>query len=151
MMLLTHWGGPETHYNDVIMGVIASQITSLTIVYSIVYSGADHRKHQSSASLAFVWGTHQGPVNSPHKWPVTRKIFPFHDVIIKLASLLQTAFSNSVSWREMLHCDSHFTDVYSFGFNGQQTTDTEPAVKQATSHCLKQWRLVHRRIDASMS
>ena len=38
------------------MGTIASQITSLTIVYSTVYSGADQSKHQSSASLAFVWG-----------------------------------------------------------------------------------------------
>ena len=70
------------HYNDVIMGVIASQITSLTIVYSIVYSGTDQRKHQSSASLAFVQGIHRGPVNSPHKWPVTRKMFPFDDVIM---------------------------------------------------------------------
>ena len=50
------------HYNDVIMGAIASQIPSLTIVYSIVYSDADARKHQSSASLAFVRGIHRGPV-----------------------------------------------------------------------------------------
>ena len=42
-----------SHYGDVIMGMIASQIISLTIVYSTVYSGADQRKHQSSASLAF--------------------------------------------------------------------------------------------------
>ena len=70
------------HYDDIIMGTIASQITSLTIVYSIVYSGADQSKHQSSASLAFVWGIHRGPVNSPHKWPVTRKMFPFDDVIM---------------------------------------------------------------------
>ena len=56
-----------THYDDVIMGAIASLITSLTIVYSTVYSDADQRKHQSSASLAFVWGIHRGPVNSPHK------------------------------------------------------------------------------------
>ena len=42
------------HYNDVIMGALAFQITSLTIVCSIVYSDADQRKHQSSASLAFV-------------------------------------------------------------------------------------------------
>ena len=47
------------HYNDVIMGAIASQITSLTVVYSTVYSEADQRKHQSSASLAFVWGIHR--------------------------------------------------------------------------------------------
>ena len=66
----------DYHYNDVIMGgVIASQITRLTSVYSTVYSGADQRKHQSSASLAFVLGIHRGPVNSPHKWPVRRKCF----------------------------------------------------------------------------
>ena len=70
------------HYCDVIMGEIASQITSLTIVYSIIYSDAVQRKHQSSASLAFVRGIHRGPVNSPHKWPVTRKMFPFDDVIM---------------------------------------------------------------------
>ena len=71
------------HYNDVIMGASASQITSLTIIYSIVYSDADQRKHQSSASLAFVRGIHRGPVNSLHKWTVTRKMFPFDDVIMK--------------------------------------------------------------------
>ena len=70
------------HYNDVKMGTIASQITSLTIVYSTVYSDADQRKHQSSASLVFVWGIHRGPMNSPHKWPVTRKMFPFDDIIM---------------------------------------------------------------------
>ena len=72
------------HYGDVIMTTIASQITSLTGVYSIVYSDADQRKHQSSASLAFVWGIHRGPVNSPHKWPVRRKMFSFDDVIMNL-------------------------------------------------------------------
>ena len=70
------------HYNDVTMSKIASQITSLTIVYSTVYSGPDQTKHQTSASLAFVRGIHRGPVNSPHKWPVTRKMFPFDDVIM---------------------------------------------------------------------
>ena len=64
------------------MGAIASQITSLTVVYSTVYSDADQRKHQRSASLAFVWGIHRGPLYSPHKWPVTRKMFPFDDVIM---------------------------------------------------------------------
>ena len=62
------------HYNDVIMSAMVSQITSLTTVYSTVYSGADQRKHQSFASLAFV--------NSPRKWPVTREMFPFDNVII---------------------------------------------------------------------
>ena len=73
---------PCIHYGDVIMGAIASQITSLTIVYSTVYSDADQIKHESSASLAFVRGIHRGPVKSPHKWPVTRKMFPYDNVII---------------------------------------------------------------------
>ena len=63
------------------MGAIASQITSLGLVCSTVYAGADQRKNQSSASLAFVRGIHRWPVNSPHKWPVTRKMFQFDEVI----------------------------------------------------------------------
>ena len=78
---------PVAHYTDVIMDAVASQITSLTIVYSNVYSGADRRKHQSSASLAFVRGIHRWPVNSPHKRLVTRKLFPFDDVILRMASI----------------------------------------------------------------
>ena len=75
----------SVHYIDVIMTTVASQITSLTVVYSTVYSVADQRKHQSSASLAFVRGIHRRPVNSPHKWPVTRKMVPFDDVIMNQA------------------------------------------------------------------
>ena len=70
------------HYCDVMMNMMASQITSLAIVYLTEYSGTDQRKHQSSASLAFVRRIHRGPVNSPQKWPVTRKMFPFDDVIM---------------------------------------------------------------------
>ena len=77
-----------THYCDAIMCVMASQITSLAIVYSTVCSDADQRKHQCSASLAFVRGIHRWPVNSPHKWPVTRKMFPFDDVIMGYDFLL---------------------------------------------------------------
>ena len=65
-----------------LIGAIASQITNLTIVNSIVYSDADQRKHRSSASLAFVRGIHREPVNVPHKSSVTRKMFPFDDVIM---------------------------------------------------------------------
>ena len=60
------------------MGAMASQITSLPIVYSTVYSGRDH---QSSASRAFVREIYQWALNSPHKRPVTRKKFPF-DVVM---------------------------------------------------------------------
>ena len=72
------------YYSDVIMGAMASPIISLTVVYSTVYIGADQRKHQSSASLVLVWWTHRWPVNSPYKWPVTRIMFPFDDVIMGL-------------------------------------------------------------------
>ena len=64
------------HYSDVVMGSMASQITSLTMFYSTVYSSVDQRKHQSAASLAFVRGIHRWLVNSLHKGPVTRKMFP---------------------------------------------------------------------------
>ena len=67
------------------MGTIASQITSLTIVYLTVYSGAYQRKDQSSASLAFVWGIHRWPVNSTHKWPVMEKMVPFDYIIMRIS------------------------------------------------------------------
>ena len=107
---------PIKHYTDVIMGAIASQITSLTIVYSFVYSDADQRKHQSSASLAFVWGIHREPVNYLHKWPVTRKMFPFGDVIMKIYYHVLMEFT---------YCRWSFTNYFImqlFHFTGQQRT-----------------------------
>ena len=62
------------HYSDVIMSTMASRITSLMVVYTTVYAGVDQRKHQSSASLAFVRKNHRWTVNSSHKEPVTRKL-----------------------------------------------------------------------------
>ena len=75
------------HQSSASVGAMASQITSFTIVYLTIYSGADQRKHQSSASLAFVRGIHRWQGNSPHKWPVTRKMFPIDDVIIVMLHL----------------------------------------------------------------
>ena len=72
----------KLNYNDVTMGAIASQITSLTIVHSIFFSDADRRKHQRSASLAFMRGFHRSPVHFPQNWPITRKRFSFDDVIM---------------------------------------------------------------------
>ena len=80
-----------SHYCDTIMSTMVSRFTRLTVVYSIVYSDADQRKHQSSASLAFVWGIHRWPVTSPHKGPVTRKMFPFDDVIISISKSIQNS------------------------------------------------------------
>ena len=98
---------PDIHYTDVIMGAMASQITSLTIDYSTVYSCANQRKHQSSASLAFVRGIHRGPVNSPHKWPVTRKMFPFDDVIMMCPQLTNRTPQKG----KIMHKASPFYDV----------------------------------------
>ena len=88
------------------MNGVASHITSLTIVYSVVYSGTDQRKHQSSASLAFVRGIHWWPVNSPHKGLVTRKMFPFDDVmmssIVHKTSWLPDWLTPSLSITSML-------------------------------------------------
>ena len=98
------------HYADVIMGTMASQITTPTIVYSTVYSGADKRKHQSSASLAFVRGIHRWPGNSPHKWPVTRKMFPFDDVTM-------------VNWFERDHpCNCRCCSIYLYQYICKGTT-----------------------------
>ena len=108
-------------YNDVIMSTIASQITSLTIVYATVYSGADQRKHQSSASLAFV----QGPVNSPHKGPVTRKMFPFDDVTMGYSTVCITKHMwlsrlASSDWGKI----SHILDFRHNPFDRIETSNT---------------------------
>ena len=80
---------------------MASEITSLTIVYSTVNSGADQRKHQSSLVLAFVWGIHRWPANSPHKWPVTRKMFQFDDVIMKVTHFSRFIITSMEAGRNM--------------------------------------------------
>ena len=88
------WSNPNNvpvmhHYCDVIMGVIVSQITSLMIVYSTIYSSADQRKHQSSTSLAFVWGIRRWPVNSPHKgqWSGALMLLPEASFGLRVLSL----------------------------------------------------------------
>ena len=92
-----HFVPVSVHYNEVIMSAIASQITSLMIVYSSVCLRVDQRKHQSSASLAFVRGIHRRPVTSLHKWPVTRKMFPFDDVIM-VSKIMAGTHSGSCEW-----------------------------------------------------
>ena len=86
------------------MGAMASQITGVSIVCLNVCSGEDQIKRQSSAWLAFVRGIHQCPLDSPHKVPVTRKMFLFDDVIMKtieydsfLNFLRQFAISTTLS------------------------------------------------------
>ena len=80
------------YYSDVIMSAMTSQITSLTIVYSTIYSGVDQRIHESSVSLAFVRGNHRWAMNSPHKGRVRRKMFTFDDVIIGKINVIFSHF-----------------------------------------------------------
>ena len=110
----------DKHYDDVLMGAIASQITSLTIVYSTVYSDADQRKHQTPRHWP-LRGEFTGdrvtglrwPVNSPHKWPVTRKMFSFDDVIMrpnhKHVHILGTCGIKPLSWHKHNNVDVFFT------------------------------------------
>ena len=63
----------------------------MRIVYSTIYLGADQREHQSSTLQAFVQGIHRWPVNSPHKGPVTWKMFPFDDIIMTYLTDVNTA------------------------------------------------------------
>ena len=74
------------HHSDVIMSMMTSPTIGVSMVYSTICSGADHRKRQRSVPLAFVRGSHRWPVNSPHKGPVTWKnvfiLWRHHDAYI---------------------------------------------------------------------
>ena len=76
----------RSHYGDVIMGMMASQITSLTLVYSTVYSGADQKKTSKHRVTGLCAGN--SPVNSSLKGTVTRKMIPFDDVTMAICILL---------------------------------------------------------------
>ena len=142
------------HYSDVMM---ASQITSLAIVYSTVYSGADQRKCQSSTSLAFERGIHRWPVNSPHKWPVTRKMFQFDDVTCRMVSRYmsftrETHISRShslwnftsicvisedtISWQPISRLRDFFYDEGSSSFVMRINRD------QGSSCCVSEWKFI---------
>ena len=93
------------------MGTMASQITSLTSVYSTVYSGADQLKHQSSASLAFVRGIYRWSVNSTHKGPATRNMFPLDDVIMIIQNLIAWRWLDSLSIKKKYYFDHLYFDM----------------------------------------
>ena len=129
------------HNNDVILSAMASQITSSTIVCSSGYSSADQRKHQSSAALAFVQRIQWRPVNSPHKGPATRKIFPFDDVIIAFIHLVP---SQIAVLYEILFKLSHFIDVImTFVWNHVGWKNPNTSVKLLASKY--KTNLVHRQ------
>ena len=114
------------------MSAMASQITSLAIVYSTVYAGAYQRKHKSSASLAFVRGNHRSPVNSPHKGPVTRKMFPFDDVIMILfrGHIRDTIYEYTQQYKLFVQCQvqDNLDRLYSWCVSFWQNADPSPYV-----------------------
>ena len=126
--------GVTLHYSDVIMGAMASLITSLTSVYSTVYPDADQRKHQSSASLAFVWGIHRGPVNFtnsllltlwwdlilPHRWTYRSTISSF-STSLRAALIWQGIFIGSTS--TVFSKSNHWYWLFSWMFmaNGSES------------------------------
>ena len=94
---------PQRHSSDVLISAMASQITGVSTVCSIVYSCVNQRKHQSSASLAYVRGIHRWTAVSPHKGLITRKMFPFDDV---------TMSYNSQLWTQMHHNNMKYTHPF---------------------------------------
>ena len=75
------------HYSDVIISAMSSEIIGVSMLYPPACSAPDQRMYQSSASFAFVRVIHRCPVDSPHKGPITRKIIPLHDVIMRRGEL----------------------------------------------------------------
>ena len=108
------------HCSDVIMTTMAHQIAGVSIVYSTVCLGADQSKYQSSAPLAFVCGIHRWPVNSPHKRPVTRKIFQFDITSSCIYIILERKKSEMIS-------QCHTVNFLSW-FNSQNTPQSPPYV-----------------------
>ena len=95
------------------------------------FSGADQSKHQSSASLAFVWGIHRGPVNSPHKWPVTRKMFPFDDVFMKIEAAVFHSH-NPLLAELVIHQMESFSALLAFCAGNSPVTGEFPAQRPVT-------------------
>ena len=94
------------------MGTMASQITSLTIVYSTVYSGAEQRKHQIKLPVTGLCaGNSPGIGEFPHKQPVTQKIFPFDDVIM-IMCMLWGNFSTQINVTHADHSDQLSTNFH---------------------------------------
>ena len=138
------WLIVHNHYNDVIMTTMASQITSPTIGYSTVYSGGNQRKHQSSASLAFVRGIHRWPVNSPHKRSVTRKMFPFDGVIMIILILRNIERNNAVHIAAV--------QLYMYNETKRQSRSKKLGVKRNNwHHCIDHQISSYRKVICQLS
>ena len=123
-------------YSDVIMSAMASQITSVSIVYSTVCSGLDQRKCQSSASLAIVGRNHRWPVNSPHKGPVTRKMFPFVDVIKYSKFDFRRNMHQTWFWVYLKHNNNLLTILITISFSTKHSHSYFSSKYSLSSHVI---------------
>ena len=130
------------HYSDVIMNAMASQMTSgtivyWTVVYSAVYSGADQRTHQSSAPRQdFVRAIQWWRGNSPHKWPVTRKMFPFDGVIMRICEVSVYRMINECMYKYVCVCVCAYSTIHKhFSIDCHISTFVMCPLKNSTSKC----------------
>ena len=96
------------HYSDVIINMVASQITGVSIVCSAVCSCADQRINQGSASLGFVREIHRWPVNSPHKWPASNAEKYFH-LVTSSCDRKVSLWKDVIQWYQKIfgcHCST---------------------------------------------
>ena len=112
----THRGIHRWHYNGVIMGAMASKITTRDSLLNRIFRRRSKKawKHRVTGLCG---GIHRWPVNSTHTWPVTRKMLPFDDVImISVDDIIQWTLSREVicqlsssphSWQKSLLMVTH--------------------------------------------
>ena len=109
--------------SNVIISAMIYRITGFLIVYATVCSGADRTKHQSSSPLAFVQGIHRWPVISPHKGPVTRKMFLFDDIVMPFSTLESLTHwgrdKKTASISQMTFSHAFWTRMYEFRWRFQ--------------------------------
>ena len=95
----------RVHYSDVIKGAMTSHHPHDCLLNRL-FRRRTTNTPKLYTSLAFVRGIHRWPVNSPHKWPVTRNIFPFDDVIILLLIILILSIPKIVYMCYALPCNA---------------------------------------------
>ena len=133
-----------THYSDVIMTTMASQITSLTVVYSTVYSDADQIKHQSSASLAFVRGFHRAQRAS------YAEMFPFDDVIMKWIVTVALILTFMLSRNGTCYQDLTRSSIIQV-FNSLLPGDVYITVSRLDIHWIMKWLIVNSATGSYMN